>query len=171
MIYHARDWPEGVLCEGCEMPFREGDAMALYPLGMEGNGVPILEGRCPRCVLRASGRRCAGAYAGRIPNRLPVRGCDEVDRMETVGEVPISLAGISDALAVPRDESPPKVSPNSGVPIDVEPQVRRPHVPDGSQPRDRNWRHVAKDTPYAAICRALVRARAWAKRASITRSA
>lgn len=50
MNFTWAEFPEGVLCEGCDNPFQDGQEIALWPHAVAGGGIPILMGLCPRCV-------------------------------------------------------------------------------------------------------------------------
>lgn len=49
-IYRDEDWPEGMLCETCEQPFRHGDEIRGNFVSMFDDGTPVMgEAKCPRC--------------------------------------------------------------------------------------------------------------------------
>ncbi len=169
MKFSLCEFPEGVLCEGCDQPFREGERMGFYPQAFAGNGMLVFTALCPGCAL-PSGRP---ANSWGVVDMCPGGGGDEVDGVHAIREVDVSLAGVCDPLGVPGDQSPAELSVH--VAEDVEPTVRRVHPSDRGQSvmrrcADRIW-HGCKNTPYAAIWKWRSRLKARANRASITRSA
>lgn len=116
MNFTWAEFPDGVLCEGCDKPFEEGDEIRTRLQAVAANGVVVLDGICPRCVL---------LDARAVHNRPPISGGNEIDRVVAIDKVVVPLARIGDPLGVARDQSPPEL------PVDVAVD-EKPKVPDQS---------------------------------------